>query len=147
MKNKCTNCNKEIVGMGVMSPTLKKKRTNMCLDCAKKFYTYPELEDLKNKPEEWEIEFEKQYHKYIVDDKGEQHLNKDYIKITTGNAHKFIQELLDEEIFIATGAAFNEGLTKGYLEGTKFIGKTKRVWFMKGAASAKSKKDMVEYKK
>ena len=41
--NNCTNCGKEIKGMGVMSPTLNKKHRNVCLDCGKKVFTYPEL--------------------------------------------------------------------------------------------------------
>jgi DNA-directed RNA polymerase subunit RPC12/RpoP len=43
--NNCTNCGKEIKGMGVMSPTLNKKHRNVCLDCGKKVFTYPELEE------------------------------------------------------------------------------------------------------
>ena len=34
MKNNCTNCGKEIKGMGILSPTTDKKRTNQCLLCA-----------------------------------------------------------------------------------------------------------------
>ena len=42
----CTNCGKEIKRIGVMSPTLKKKERNMCMNCAKKIYTYPDLDKL-----------------------------------------------------------------------------------------------------
>ena len=51
MNNKiilCTNCGKEIKRIGVMSPTLNKKRRCMCIDCAKKIYTYPEIERKQN---------------------------------------------------------------------------------------------------
>ena len=48
-KIKCTNCGKEIKGVGVMSPTLNAKRRCMCMSCAKQVYTYPEIDKIRSR--------------------------------------------------------------------------------------------------
>lgn len=45
--NNCTNCNKEIKGMGLVQLTAKKKHRNLCMKCVKKIYPYPKIDEIR----------------------------------------------------------------------------------------------------
>ncbi len=85
---KCTNCNKDIGKIGVMSPTLNKKRRNLCITCAKKFYTYPELDEMtKRKKIENKVLTVKSHYGFVVIKK------KDLLKLVSSQKKDLIQRI------------------------------------------------------
>ena len=46
---RCSNCGKEIIKVGIMSPTLNEKQRNMCISCVKKLWTL----DLVDSCDKW----------------------------------------------------------------------------------------------